>query len=124
MRDSKTIEGLFGITARLVRTIPYYRSAFLVASSSHGRSVASIVAARGMVMLQLRSKETLDRGDYGWLKARHHFVVSARGNLANGRLVFFFQAEDGIRDSSVTGVQTCALPISVRPPRNATPAAC
>src|SRR5437879_9614578 len=26
--------------------------------------------------------------------------------------VFFFQAEDGIRDTSVTGVQTCALPIS------------
>src|SRR5882762_2538899 len=26
---------------------------------------------------------------------------------------FFFQAEDGIRDSSVTGVQTCALPICV-----------
>src|SRR5207237_2988910 len=25
--------------------------------------------------------------------------------------VFIFQAEDGIRDSSVTGVQTCALPI-------------
>ena len=24
---------------------------------------------------------------------------------------FFFQAEDGIRDTSVTGVQTCALPI-------------
>ena len=27
---------------------------------------------------------------------------------------FFFQAEDGIRDTSVTGVQTCALPISER----------
>src|SRR5437879_5038902 len=27
-------------------------------------------------------------------------------------LFFFFQAEDGIRDTSVTGVQTCALPIS------------
>src|SRR5438067_9550458 len=26
-------------------------------------------------------------------------------------LVFFFQAEDGIRDRNVTGVQTCALPI-------------
>ena len=25
--------------------------------------------------------------------------------------VFFFQAEDGIRDYDVTGVQTCALPI-------------
>src|SRR5207248_3696827 len=28
---------------------------------------------------------------------------------------FFFQAEDGIRDRTVTGVQTCALPISSRP---------
>src|SRR2546429_3451919 len=27
---------------------------------------------------------------------------------------FFFQAEDGIRDVAVTGVQTCALPISDR----------
>src|SRR3989449_11404974 len=26
-------------------------------------------------------------------------------------LIFFFQAEDGIRDVAVTGVQTCALPI-------------
>src|SRR6266436_452532 len=29
--------------------------------------------------------------------------------------VFFFQAEDGIRDVAVTGVQTCALPISRKP---------
>src|SRR5690348_17995062 len=28
------------------------------------------------------------------------------------RYFFFFQAEDGIRDGRVTGVQTCALPIS------------
>src|SRR6266511_4911187 len=40
-------------------------------------------------------------------------------------IFFFFQAEDGIRDFHVTGVQTCALPISrarssapVRPPAN------
>src|SRR5689334_24416543 len=26
-------------------------------------------------------------------------------------IIFFFQAEDGIRDGTVTGVQTCALPI-------------
>src|SRR3990167_8382495 len=31
---------------------------------------------------------------------------------ARGFFVFFFQAEDGIRDLTVTGVQTCALPIS------------
>src|SRR6267154_6535387 len=30
------------------------------------------------------------------------------------KVVFFFQAEDGIRDGRVTGVQTCALPISRR----------
>src|SRR5207245_5776524 len=29
-------------------------------------------------------------------------------------LHFFFQAEDGIRDATVTGVQTCALPIFAR----------
>src|SRR2546430_11755433 len=33
--------------------------------------------------------------------------LTCRGSL----LFFFFQAEDGIRDLTVTGVQTCALPI-------------
>src|SRR2546430_10404784 len=32
--------------------------------------------------------------------------------LGTVRDCFFFQAEDGIRDLTVTGVQTCALPIS------------
>src|SRR6266404_4034780 len=31
--------------------------------------------------------------------------------VASAVLIFFFQAEDGIRDKLVTGVQTCALPI-------------
>src|SRR5256884_6940511 len=34
---------------------------------------------------------------------------------------FFFQAEDGIRDVAVTGVQTCALPISEAMGRDYTP---
>src|SRR5256885_9000649 len=34
-------------------------------------------------------------------------------------MLFFFQAEDGIRDYKVTGVQTCALPISVMAPTSA-----
>src|SRR2546429_7244733 len=38
------------------------------------------------------------------------------------RLFFFFQAEDGIRDVAVTGVQTCALPISKPPLREPAPA--
>src|SRR5260370_25288170 len=39
-------------------------------------------------------------------------MVSSRMKRSLLFLFFFFQAEDGIRDSSVTGVQTCALPIS------------
>src|SRR5437764_6125442 len=39
---------------------------------------------------------------YGWASCR--ILLSPSG--------FFFQAEDGIRYTSVTGVQTCALPIS------------
>src|SRR3989441_7477168 len=34
------------------------------------------------------------------------------GTVNQAEVVFFFQAEDGIRDKLVTGVQTCALPIS------------
>ena len=36
------------------------------------------------------------------------FLIAVR----SWSLDFFFQAEDGIRDKLVTGVQTCALPIS------------
>src|SRR5437868_388803 len=35
----------------------------------------------------------------------------AIADFAHDALYFFFQAEDGIRDRNVTGVQTCALPI-------------
>src|SRR5207302_2943123 len=37
-------------------------------------------------------------------------------------IFFFFQAEDGIRDFHVTGVQTCALPISIHLLRSPSPA--
>src|SRR5699024_11998629 len=35
----------------------------------------------------------------------------SKRRLLLSNLFFFFQAEDGIRDRNVTGVQTCALPI-------------
>src|SRR5260370_1406740 len=42
-------------------------------------------------------------------------ALQATGDTFDACRLFFFQAEDGIRDSSVTGVQTCALPISMSP---------
>src|SRR5436305_6123464 len=38
-------------------------------------------------------------------------LVPSVVEAGNCGAVFFFQAEDGIRDADVTGVQTCALPI-------------
>src|SRR5687768_18359168 len=42
------------------------------------------------------------------------FVLLMIDNRLVINFFFFFQAEDGIRDVAVTGVQTCALPISQR----------
>src|SRR5260370_856978 len=39
------------------------------------------------------------------------FSRRLHARIRKTRYIFFFKAEDGIRDSSVTGVQTCALPI-------------
>src|SRR5689334_13216772 len=50
--------------------------------------------------------------------ARHRAIdltapldLTSRPQNASSPPLFFFQAEDGIRDGTVTGVQTCALPI-------------
>src|SRR5256886_7746934 len=53
--------------------------------------------------LRQRSAEVVP----AWGSARFSYV---RGWFRS--VFFFFQAEDGIRDLTVTGVQTCALPIS------------
>src|SRR5258708_32038902 len=50
--------------------------------------------------------------DYTKMVVESHGVLD-RSFVQNETLfLFFFQAEDGIRDDLVTGVQTCALPIS------------
>src|SRR3989440_4631291 len=46
-----------------------------------------------------------------WFR-RFVYKSSLRIGLMSDCFFFFFQAEDGIRDLIVTGVQTCALPIS------------
>src|SRR5256885_10926639 len=56
-----------------------------------------------------------------WVKRMKRKRGSERkwSDARNGGLFFFFQAEDGIRDYKVTGVQTCALPILIARQRRA-----
>src|SRR5256884_3001720 len=44
-----------------------------------------------------------------WIVSALAFMI--KENVCIFVMIFFFQAEDGIRDVAVTGVQTCALPI-------------
>src|SRR3712207_7281460 len=58
-------------------------------------------------MCEVMHKKNCDSWRGGW------YVTFCGWRSCCGReVVFFFQAEDGIRDIGVTGVQTCALPIS------------
>src|SRR2546430_11654324 len=45
-------------------------------------------------------------------------VATRCSKREDGNMFFFFQAEDGIRDLTVTGVETCALPISGLPAKS------
>src|SRR3989441_1528208 len=49
-----------------------------------------------------------------WCKQTPRAQSSSAVTSVESVVFFFFQAEDGIRDKLVTGVQTCALPIFVR----------
>src|SRR5690349_19323829 len=70
------------------------------------------------VLNQLDINNTIDHrpeGDEKWFLENEKTVTKFCRKLAAERplkdIRFFFQAEDGIRDLYVTGVQTCALPI-------------
>ena len=54
-------------------------------------------------------EEMTSEGSQRWdIRGKVNFILIINFNVC---LFFFFQAEDGIRDHCVTGVQTCALPI-------------
>src|SRR5687767_15695320 len=51
---------------------------------------------------------------FTWIQVDSYGGLYGVLEYALGDFCFFFQAEDGIRDKLVTGVQTCALPIWIR----------
>src|SRR5437868_12218374 len=59
-----------------------------------------------MTKVRPRNRSHRDGGFWHW--------YSIRDRIRYLGYFFFFQAEDGIRDRNVTGVQTCALPICTR----------
>src|SRR6266853_1715831 len=63
---------------------------------------------RGAVFFSIVAEEDLHQLDAAVVDGR--FLIEDDMPQSGG--IFFFQAEDGIRDLTVTGVQTCALPIS------------
>src|SRR5262249_59644919 len=69
---------------------------------------------------RLRQHRERAQKNWDWLAAHQHellphgfgkFLAVAGQEAFLADTLFFFQAEDGIRHWSVTGVQTCALPI-------------
>src|SRR5256886_11749125 len=62
-----------------------------------------------MVMVSAKLGRTDDANV--WLRPGSMVIIAVAVYFAVIGLIFFFQAEDGIRDLTVTGVQTCALPI-------------
>src|SRR2546430_4642571 len=59
----------------------------------------------------MRAQRAVNAGDFE-KSGEYMLDKDTSTGVLGSALVFFFQAEDGIRDLTVTGVQTCALPIS------------
>src|SRR5260221_10721278 len=70
------------------------------------RSAASTIVARRCAASAAETGGCRSEGDFSAL-----MWANSLGAIRQSGQRFFFQAEDGIRDHCVTGVQTCALPI-------------
>src|SRR5690554_65320 len=85
-----------------------------VIDSSLNKGVKTFVGGNCTVSLMLMEIGGLFEKDLvEWVAPQTYQAASGAG-AKNMREIFFFQAEDGIRDADVTGVQTCALPIYAR----------
>src|SRR2546430_8169023 len=74
-------------------------------SSIHITSTTSSVVSTNFLQTDHTTAASHNDGRLGVLR------ICIALELVYGIFFFFFQAEDGIRDLTVTGVQTCALPI-------------
>src|SRR5689334_15455136 len=87
----------FGVLAKVMPLLAF----FLVVSALDSVGLPALNGFVGEFLILAGSYRAL-----GWPA-----VAAAFGVVLAAVYLFFFQAEDGIRDGTVTGVQTCALPI-------------
>src|SRR5256885_3080524 len=76
------------------------------------QSVRFQTALASIKLIQASAVLDLTEDDFDFLTSNNVWIDTDRSRSRVCVEVFFFQAEDGIRDYKVTGVQTCALPIS------------
>src|SRR2546429_4214327 len=75
------------------------------------RSASQIISPAIPNSKSSRSPRTCETAARGPPERHAHVLVRIPEHRLYRLYRFFFQAEDGIRDVAVTGVQTCALPI-------------
>src|SRR5947207_11746327 len=79
------------------------------------QSVRLQTALASIKLIQAAAVLDLSEEDFYFLTSNKVWIATDRSRArrcVEACVYFFFQAEDGIRDHCVTGVQTCALPIS------------
>src|SRR5256885_11156840 len=87
----------------------YSSSAVLVGCGALGTALANLLVRAVVGKLRIVDRDFVEPSN---LQRQTLFEESdALEALPKAVAAFFFQAEDGIRDYKVTGVQTCALPI-------------
>src|SRR2546425_8944106 len=77
------------------------------------QSVRFQTALASIKLIQASAVLDFTEDDVDFLTSNKVWIATDRSRARRcvEAFVFFFQAEDGIRDKLVTGVQTCALPI-------------
>src|SRR5215468_10098126 len=104
--------GMSHVVEWLVNNTDRFQALYVQATEwldGHGVSITSLVADSYNPSWMIGALREIGGRGYGLIS----FIVITFAFIVLGLLeVFVFQAEDGIRDRDVTGVQTCALPIS------------
>ena len=93
-------------------TVPYYIESrmidiLLISNSQAGYYMAPWLKSQFPNLLII---DYVHMEEWYWKAGGHARTSAVLGEIFY-KTYFFFQAEDGIRDLTVTGVQTCALPI-------------